>query len=321
MKILVTGISGFVGSHLAEYLLSLGHEVHGTVRHRSNLENILHIKDKLKLHDCNILDATSVEQTVKEVKPDILHHLAAQSFVPTSWKSPNDTCNTNINGTINVLEAIREHAKDCVVHICGTSEEYGLVHPNECPITELNPLRPQSPYGVSKVACDLFGQQYHRSYGLKTVITRAFNHTGPRRGEVFVTSAFAKQVIELSLGRIEIIKVGNLSAQRDFTDVRDVVKAYWLLVNKGKYGDVYNVCSGKSVTMKWLLDIMLKFIPATSDFDRYPLIELDPLRMRPSDVPILLGCYDKIKDLGWEPKIPLAKTIEDLLNYWRERLK
>lgn len=191
-----------------------------------------------------------------------------------------------------------------------------MVHEDEVPIKETNPLRPLSPYGVSKVGQDLLGYQYHESYGLHTVRTRAFNHTGPRRGDVFVSSNFSKQIATLEKGKAEpVIKVGNLDARRDFTDVRDMVKAYWLALEKGEPGEVYNLGSGKDVTIKKMLDILLSF----SDLD----IEIreDPSRMRPSDVEILLADTTRFHDLtGWEPEIPLEKTLEDLLDYWRERV-
>ena len=191
-----------------------------------------------------------------------------------------------------------------------------MVYPNEVPIRETNPLRPLSPYGVSKVAADKLGCQYHMSYGLKTVVTRAFNHTGPRRGDVFVTSNFSKQVAEIERGLKEpTIYVGNLDARRDFTDVRDIVKAYWLAVTKGEYGEVYNICSGETRTIQSVLDLLLSMT------DKKIEIKQDPSRMRPSDVEVLHGDYSKFKErTGWKPEIPFEKTMADLLNYWRERV-
>src|SRR3989344_4952752 len=213
--VLITGISGFVGSHLAEYLLSKNFEVHGTIRWRSRLDNINDIKDKLKLIETDMRDAHSVARLIKESEPDYIFHLAAQSFVPTSWHAPQDTVTKNVIGTINLLEAVRSAGKDTKIQLAGSSEEYGLVHPNETPIKETNPLRPMSPYGVSKVAEDMLGFQYFKTYGMKIVVTRAFNHTGPRRGDVFVTSNFSKQIAEIEKGIKEpVISVGNLEAQR-----------------------------------------------------------------------------------------------------------
>jgi len=315
MKALITGISGFVGSHLAEYLLEKQFEVFGTIRWRSRLDNIQGILDRIKLIETDIRDAHSVDRVISESKPDYIFHLAAQSFVPTSWHSPQETINTNVSGTINVLEAVRHHKIDPVIHIAGSSEEYGLVYENEIPITEKNPLRPMSPYGVSKVAEDMLGFQYNKTYGMKIVITRAFNHTGPRRGDVFVTSTFAKQIAEIEKGKASVIKVGNLEAKRDFTDVRDIVRAYLLAVEKGTPGEVYNICSGMPRKIKDVLDLLISFS------DKKIAVVVDPSRLRPSDVPILKGdCSKFMAKTGWKPEIKFEKTMKDLLNYWRERV-
>uniref|UniRef100_A0A7V3ZUG8 SDR family oxidoreductase n=1 Tax=candidate division WOR-3 bacterium TaxID=2052148 RepID=A0A7V3ZUG8_UNCW3 len=317
MKVLITGITGFVGSHLAEYLLSLKNcEIYGTYRWRSRMENISHIKEKLKLFECDLKDATAVYNLIKEIKPDMIFHLAAQSYVPMSWTAPSETIITNVISQINILEAVRNLKMDTLIHIAGSSEEYGLVLRNEVPIKETNPLRPLSPYGVSKVAQDLLGFQYYKSYNLKIVRTRAFNHEGPRRGEVFVTSNFAKQIAEIEKGKREpVIYVGNLEAVRDFTDVRDVVRAYYLVLIKGRAGEVYNIASGKGYKIREVLDIYLRMSKVRVE------IKVDPARLRPSDVELLIGDATKIKEeCGWQPQIPFEKTLEDLLNYWRERV-
>src|SRR3989338_2238088 len=312
MRILITGITGFVGSHLAEHLLSRGDDVYGTMRWRSRLDNIVHIKDKLKLIESDIRDSYSIEKAIKSTQPDVIFHLAAQSYVHTSFHAPQETLSTNIIGTVNLLEAVRSSNSNPVVQIAGSSEEYGFVLPNETPIKEANPLRPLSPYGVSKVAEDMLAFQYHKSYGLKTIITRAFNHEGPRRGEVFSTSNFAKQVAEIEKGKNPVIFVGNLNASRDFTDVRDMVRAYALAVEKCDYGEAYNICSGRA----WKISEMLQLLLSMS----HKKIEIrqDPARMRPSDVEILLGDYSKFhRKTGWKPEIPFEQTMKDLLDYWR----
>ena len=316
MKALITGITGFVGSHLAELLLSKGYEVYGIARWRSSTENINHIKSKLSIIEADLNDAHSFYNAIQKIKPDEIYHLAAQSFVPTSWTAPADTMKTNVIGTINLFEAVRKAGIDPKIQVACSSEEYGLVKPEETPIKETNPLRPLSPYGVSKVAQDMLSFQYSKSYALNVVVTRGFNHTGPRRGEVFVCSNFAKQIVEIEKGlKKPIISVGNLEAIRDFTDVRDMVKGYNLALEKGIPGERYNICSGKGYKISEVLDMLLKMT------DKDIKIEKDPARDRPSDVPILLGDNSKfIKQTGWKPEIPFEKTLKDLLDYWRKLL-
>ncbi len=313
MKALVTGISGFVGSHMAEFLLDRGVEVVGTIRNRSRMNHIEHLQKDLRLVECELRDPFSVETLLEKEKPDLIFHLAAQSFVPTSWNSPMDTIHNNISGQLNILEAVRRFGLPAKIQIACSSEEYGHVEPSEAPIRESNPLRPLSPYAISKVAQDLMGYQYFKSYGVHVVRTRTFNRTGPRRGEQFVTSNFAKQIADIEKGLKEpVIRVGNLEAQRDFTDVRDVVRAYWLALEKGEAGEAYNIASGTS----WKIADMLRLLLSFSDEN----IEIrpDPARMRPSDVELLLGNYDRFHAAtGWRPVIPFERTMEDLLNYWR----
>ncbi len=321
MKCLITGVTGFVGSHLAEFLLARDDvEVFGIERWRSKTDNIEHFKDKIILHECDMRDASSVRKVIEEVRPDRIFHLAAQSFVPVSWQAPAETLTTNIIGQLNIFEAVRA-MKDLdgynpFIQIAGSSEEYGMVYENETPIKETNPLRPLSPYGVSKVGQDLLGYQYFMSYGLNVVITRGFNHTGPRRGEVFVCSDFARQVALIEKGKQEpVMHVGSLTARRDFTDVRDMVKGYWVALEKGKPGESYNICSGKDYSIQQVLDILLSLT------DKKIEVKQDTKRMRPSDVPILLGDNTKFcKQTGWQIEIPFEQTLEDLLNYWRERI-
>ncbi|NPV53558.1 MAG: GDP-mannose 4,6-dehydratase [Firmicutes bacterium] len=316
-KALITGITGFAGSHLAEYLLADGKtRVYGTFRWRSRTENVEHIMDRLNLVECDLCDASAVYRAISEIRPDVIFHLAAQSFVPTSWIAPYDTLMNNIIGELNLFEAIRRAGIDPTIQIACSSEEYGLVFEDEVPIKETNPLRPQSPYAVSKIAQDFLGYQYYRSYGLKIIRTRAFNHTGPRRGEVFVTSNFAKQVAEIELGlREPVLWVGNLEAKRDFTDVRDVVEAYTLAVERGEPGEVYNIASGKAYTIRDVVEFLLGMAEVKIE------IRQDPERLRPSDVPVLIGDVTRFRArTGWEPRIPLDKTLADLLNYWRMRV-
>ena len=318
MRALITGITGFAGSHLAEHLLSLGEfEVHGIRRWRSPLENIDGILDKVVLHDVELRDAHAVRKLVGEIRPQRIYHLAAQSFVPTSWHSPGDTLVNNITSELNIFEAaLKEKIEDVRVQCAGSSEEYGLVYPEETPIKETNPLRPLSPYAVSKVTQDYLAYQYHQSYGLFTMRTRGFNHTGPRRGDVFVTSNFAKQIAEIEAKKREpVMMVGNLEAKRDFTDVRDTVRAYHLSLEKCEPGEVYNICSGRAWSIREMLDKLLAMANIEVE------VRQDPARMRPSDVELLLGDNSKLSSAtGWEPTIPFEKTLGDLLDYWRVRV-
>ncbi len=320
MKAFITGITGFAGSHLADYLLAEHPEVEvsGILRWRSQRSNIGQLEGKVQLQEADLRDLTSIHGVLEKIRPDFIFHLAAQSYVPSSWTAPNDTLTTNISGQTNLFEAVRLiDGLDPVIQIACSSEEYGMVYPEETPITEDNPLRPLSPYAVSKVAQDLMGYQYFQSYGLKVIRTRGFNHTGPRRGHVFVTSNFARQIARIEAGLQEpVLKVGNLEAVRDFTDVRDMVRAYWLAVNRATPGEVYNIASGDPITIRELLDRLLAL--STADIR----VEQDPERMRPSDVEILIGDASKFrKETGWEPQIPFDQTLRDTLDYWRNRLR
>lgn len=342
MKVLITGITGFAGSHLAEYGLTLdGVEVYGTCRWRSRLDNLQDLARQDKLHNlveerietpqalaslarpgavnllqCELADAYSVRSLIATVQPERIFHLAAQSFVLTSWNAPVETFQANVIGQINLLEAIRSLGNNPRVHIAGSSEEYGLVHPHEVPMKESNPLRPLSPYAVSKVAQELLAWQYFRSYNLHTVVTRGFNHSGPRRGQVFSTSSFAKQIAEIEKGlRPPIIYVGDLESQRDWTDVRDMVRGYWLALEKGLPGEVYNIGSGVTRRIGDMLHILLAL--SKNDIQ----IRQDPARLRPSDVKILWADITKFhQQTGWQPAIPFEQTMRDLLDYWRARV-
>jgi len=315
-KALITGVTGFVGSHMAELLLKEGFDVYATIRPRSKTEHIDHLRNKLNLFDADLNDSHSLTTVFSEVKPDYIFHLAAQAFVPTSWSSPATTMEANVIGSIHLFEAIRRAKIDPVIQIACSSEEYGLVYKEETPITEENPLRPLSTYAVSKVGMDFLGYQYFKSYGMKIIRTRGFNHTGPRRGDVYVTSTFAKQIALIEKKKNKpVIKVGNLESYRDFTDVRDMVRAYLLTVEKCEPGEVYNIASGKAWQIRQVLTMLIEMSDSTIT------IESDPERMRPSDVELLIGDSSKFrKATGWKPEIPFKQTLQDLLNYWRERV-
>ena len=327
------------GSHLAEYLLNIeGLEVYGTYRWRSRVDNLDDLKkagkvniitggfesmlhertdsSKLNLIEADITDSFSMKWVIGAVKPDRIFHLAAQSYVHASWGAPAETLHTNIIGEVNLLEAVRSAGIDPIIHIAGSSEEYGLVLPDELPVRETNPLRPLSPYGVSKATQEMLAYQYFRSYGLKTVITRAFNHEGPRRGEVFVTSNLAKQIVEVEKGlKPPVLYVGDLSSVRDWSDVRDVIKAYWLVTEMGTPGEVYNIGSGIGREVREMLDMLLGM--SNVDIE----VEVDHARLRPSDVKVLICDSTRFRKLtGWAPQITFDKTLRDLLDYWRERV-
>ncbi|MCD6310409.1 MAG: GDP-mannose 4,6-dehydratase [Candidatus Eremiobacteraeota bacterium] len=319
MKILITGITGFAGPYLAKYIMKSHPEasIYGTFRRPARMDNINHIIDKIELIKCDLMNATHVMNMMKSIRPDYIFHLAAQSYVPASWHNPADTIINNVIGELNIFEAVRKIGINPLIQLACSSEEYGMVYEDELPIKETNPLRPLSPYGISKVAQDLLGYQYHASYGMRIIRTRAFSHSGPGRKEVFVESNFAKQIVNIEAGiQKPVIKVGNLDARRDYSDVRDTVRAYWLAVEKGEPGEVYNIASGNSYAIREILDILLSMTGLDIK------IEVDPSRLRPSDVPRLVGDATKIRKLtGWKPEIPFEKTLEDILNYWREKIK
>lgn len=319
-KVLITGITGFVGSHLAEYILSLRDKnirLYGIRRWRSPTENIESFINKIELDYCELLDFKSTFDIIRKIKPDIIFHLAAQSYVVTSFNAPVNTIETNACGTINLLEAIRYSKIDPVVHICSSSEVYGQVRKNEVPIKENKPFRPSSPYAVSKVAEDMAAYQYFISYEIKTIRTRMFTHTGPRRGEVFASSSFARQIALIENGLQEpILQVGNLKSIRTFCDVRDTVRAYWILVNKCPPGEVYNIGGERTMSIRQMLDILLSMT------DRKIKIKVEPYLLRPSDVTLQIPDISKFqKETNWKPKISLETTLKDLLNYWREKIR
>ena len=316
MKVLITGISGFIGTYLAEYCLKQSCEVHGWVRSSSWKGPLETIKDRISIEVCNILDPEAVRERLDTLKPDWIFHLAGKSHIGVSWHEPQDTLQVNVSGQVNLLEAMRTLDLTSRIQIAGSSEEYGIVQPEEVPVTEDTPLRPISPYAVSKVSQDLMGHQYFKNYGLRIVRTRSFNQTGPRRKEFFVTSAFAKQVAMIEVGRQRpILHVGNIDVVRDFTDVRDTVKAYWLALKQCDDGEVYNICSGQGRKISDILDILRDLSEVKFE------VKKDQTKIRPSDLPVMIGDGSKFhKKTGWKPQISLEESMQDLLNYWRENV-
>ena len=318
MNVLITGITGMVGSYLAEYILEKhpSVEVHGLIRWRSPLDNIKKILPRVTLHQGDLRDLNSLVSVMRTVKPDRIFHLAAQSYVAFSFAVPADTLHTNVIGTTNLMDATRIAGIDPRIHICSSSEVYGQVTEDEIPIRESNVLRPASPYAVSKVGEDMIALQYFLSYGTKVVRTRMFTHTGPRRGDVFAESAFAKQIAEIEAGlRPNPMKVGNLNSVRTFADVRDAVAAYWILLDKCPAGEVYNIGGNRTMTVGEMLELLKKIAKCKIE------VEVSKDLLRPSDVTLQIPDTSKFEKLtGWKSKIPLEKTLGDLLDYHRKRI-
>ena len=310
MKALITGVSGFVGGYLCEQLLQNDYEVFGTKLEQEAVPASL---PRIPIMDVNLLNKEDVKLVINEYKPDVIFHLAAQSSVGLSWKNPNLTFDVNVKGTIQLLDEIRESNKNCRLLLIGSSEEYGKVQPNETPINEQQPLRPGNPYAASKISQEFIAKVYADAYQLDIIMVRAFNHTGPRQLPTFVIPDFAKRIAMMERDNLEpVLKVGNLDAIRDFSDVRDIVRGYVSLMKLGKPGEVYNIGSGKGYAIQELLDKLLKQSNISI------AIEPDPERLRPSDVPVLICDNSKIKShIGWQPEISIDQTILDVLNYWR----
>ena len=323
MKAFITGISGMVGSHLADYLLeNTDWEIHGLIRWRSPLDNIENLvkningKDRVHLHYGDLRDPQSINKVVSEVIPDYTFHLAAQSYPKTSFDAPLDTYETNISGTSTLLEAIKTFAKDSCVHVCASSEVFGRVSKEKIPINEECSFHPASPYAISKVGTDLVGRFYAEAYSMKIMTTRMFTHTGPRRGDVFAESTFAKQIALAEAGFIDpVIKVGNLESMRTIADVRDAVRAYHMLVTvKPISGEYYNIGGSHSCTIGTILNDLISL----STIKDQLTIEVDKDRIRPIDADLQVPDTSKFKNhTGWEPVIPYEKTILDLLDFWR----
>ena len=318
-RVLITGISGFAGSHLAEQLLNLGSDVHGTIRRHAvpMHENIEQIRGKITLHEADITSAERILGVIEEIRPNAIFHLAAESFVPTSFREPVRVCHNNIEGTINVFEAARRFDDELEsVQVACSSEEYGLVNPKEVPVIEdlkMNPLRPRSIYGITKVATEHIAWLYHNSYGVPSIITRGFNHEGPRRGIQFVTSVIHRQIVEILKGNRENIIIGNPNAIRDFTHVKDTVNAYILLSEFKKYGDPYNICNGKGITIADYIKL------AQNIFNIQSKVYVDSKRLRPSEVPLLIGKNDKIiRNTGWKPMRSIIDIIKEGVRYFQD---
>lgn len=315
MRVLITGVAGFAGGHLVEHLkAATDGEVWGNVRDASDMKYVLPGVHALV---ADLRHPQTAIDLVDQAQPDAVFHLAAQPFVPQSWLDPWDTYETNLRSQINLFDALLKRGAPVRVLVVASNEEYGMVSIRELPLREDSPLRPDNPYGVSKLAQDFIGLQYFLGRKLHVVRVRPFNHIGPRQSEKFVAPAFARQIALIEAGRIPpAIKVGNLAARRDFTDVRDMVRAYRLAIEKGEPGEVYNIGSGTPRSVQSVLDTLLNF--STHSIQ----VEIDPDRMRPTDVPISYCDANKFSArTGWTPEISFEQTLRDVLDDWRQRIK
>lgn len=323
---LITGITGMVGSHLADFLLEhTDWDIAGLCRWRSPLDNIAHLiprindADRISLHYGDLRDSLSIEQAVRTTKPDYVFHLAAQSYPQTSFTAPLDTLDTNIQGTTRLLDALRNHQPQAIVHICASSEVFGRVPKEKLPINEECTFHPASPYAISKVGTDLVGRFYAEAYDMTVMTTRMFTHTGPRRGDVFAESSFAKQIAMIEADQMEpALKTGNLQSLRTFADVRDAVRAYYMLVTENPIaGEYYNIGGTHSCSIEEMLQFLLSLSPKGKDIE----IVTDPARLRPIDADLQVPDTSKFtRHTGWKPEIPFEKTMGDLLDYWRDRV-
>lgn len=328
MKALITGITGMVGSHLADFLLeNTDWEIFGMCRWRSPMDNVSHLlervnrKDRIQLIDGDLCDSLSLQRAVETSTPDYVFHLAAQSYPTTSFTSPIHTLDVNILGTARLLEALR-HCKeiDPVVHVCASSEVFGRVSKENLPISEDCAFHPASPYAISKSGTDLIGRFHAEAYGQKVMTTRMFTHTGPRRGDVFAESTFAKQIALIEANMIPpIVKTGNLNSLRTWADVRDAVRAYYMLVTINPTpGEFYNIGGSHTETIAEMLNFLISLSTRSKEIK----IETDPERIRPLDADAQIPDTSKFcKHTGWKPEIPFEKTMNDLLDYWRTQVK
>lgn len=325
-RALITGITGMVGSHMLDYLLKeTDWDIWGMLRWRSPLDNIrehlprVNRQDRIKLVYADLRDTMSMDAAIEQCKPDIVFHLAAQSYPKTSFDSPLDTMDTNVQGTERLLGALRRYRPDSVIHVCASSEVFGRVPKEKLPINEECSFHPASPYAISKVGTDLIGRYYAEAYNMTVMTTRMFTHTGPRRGDVFAESTFAKQIAMIEEGRMEpIVRVGNLDSLRTWADVRDAVRAYHLLVTCQPVGGAYyNIGGTFTCSVREMLDKLISL-----STHKGIQIEIDPDRLRPIDADLQVPDTRKFEThTGWKPEIPFEKTMTDLLDYWRARVR
>ncbi|MGQ4809216.1 GDP-6-deoxy-D-mannose reductase [Candidatus Entotheonellaceae bacterium PAL068K] len=324
-RVLITGMTGMAGSHLVDYLLAhTDWDLYGMCRWRSPLDNIRHLMrrinagDRVFLVNGELKDTVSLQDVIDTARPDYVFHLAAQSYPRTSFASPLDTLDTNILGTTRLLDVIRRTGFDPVIHVCSSSEVFGRVGQDKLPINEECTFHPASPYAISKVGADLIGRYYAEAYGMQVIVTRMFTHTGPRRGDVFAESTFAKQIAMIEQEQMPpVVKTGNLDSLRTWADVRDAVRAYYMLVTVHPIaGEYYNISGSHTCTVGETLEYLLSLATRTDI-----TVETDPQRLRPVDVDLQIPNTTKFqRHTGWKPEIPFEQTMQDLLDYWRQRI-
>lgn len=324
-RVIITGVTGFVGSHLADYILEnhANVEIYATRRyHLSRMDHVYHIIDQINWVDCDITDPIACRQLIEKVNPSRIFHCAAESFVSPSWDHPTRYMSVNYNGTLNLLEAMRQLGCEAKFHIPGSGEEYGLIYPDEVPITETTVLRPVNPYAVTKVAQDLIGYVYNQSYGSNVIRTRAFNHEGPRREKYFGIPWYAYQVAKIEIGLQDpIVMHGHIDDFRNFTHVRDMVQAYWISTDVCVPGELYLIGSDeteKEFTFRQALEMLID----RSEFQGVIEHQEDPQYVRPTNVPRLIGDTSKFRSVSnWKPKISFETILDDTLEYWRNELR
>jgi GDP-4-dehydro-6-deoxy-D-mannose reductase len=319
MRVLITGISGFVGLHLAEHSLASHPEVElfGLRRWRSEMPVAPALTPAVRILEGDLLDEPSLVRVLQASRPEVIFHLAASSSVAGSWDTPAEMMQVNALGTLHLLEAVRQLGLDAQIVLACSAEAYGVVAESELPINENQPFRPVSPYAVSKAAVDLLGYQYSQAFGLRTVRMRLFNHCGPRQSARFVISSLARQIAGIEGGRFPPrVVVGNLDVRRDFVDVRDVVRAYWLAGTRGVPGEAYNVATGRSHSIREVLDRLRALADTSVE------VAVDPTHLRVAELQVLEGDATRFrKATGWHPEIPFERTLADTLDWWRSNLQ
>ncbi|NDD29788.1 MAG: SDR family oxidoreductase [Proteobacteria bacterium] len=319
VKNLVTGVAGFVASHLADYVLERGEQLVGTYRWTEDMRRVEHVLDRITLAPVDLLDLSATLRVLDEHRPDYIFHLAAQSYVTDSFSNPAITIQVNTIGTLYLLEAVRilkqKEGYDPVIHVCSSSEVYGQVKPDEVPIKETNAFRPANPYAVGKVGEDMIAYQYFQSYGIRAIRTRMFTHTGPRRTMMSAECNFARQIALIEKGKQPpVLRVGNLDSVRTFADVRDAVRAYYTLVRRCTPGEAYNIGGNRTMRIGDMLDMLISLSPKRDEIK----VEVDPALLRPSDVTLQIpDCSKFIDETGWEPEIAFEQTLRELLDWWR----